>query len=78
VLPAVEAAAAAAAAAVAAAAGLVLKAEESQQQQGTQQWAARREAMESHVSMNARAPAAGTISLPSLSTAEALWASEAR
>jgi hypothetical protein len=81
-LPAVEAAAGPAAAvavgAAAAAAGLVLKAAESQQKPGARQWAARRGVTESHLSMNARVPAVGTISLPSLSRAEALWASEAR
>jgi len=80
-LPAVEAAAGPAAAvavgAAAAAAGLVLKAAESQQKPGARQWA-RRGVTESHLSMNARVPAVGTISLPSLSRAEALWASEAR
>ena len=84
-LPAVEAAAGpaaavavGAAAAAAAAAGLVLKAAESQQKPGARQWVARRGVTESHLSMNARVPAVGTISLPSLSRAEALWASEAR
>jgi len=81
-LPAVEAAAGPAAAvavgAAAAAAGLVLKAAESQQKPGARQWVARRGVTESHLSMNARVPAVGTISLPSLSRAEALWASEAR